>query len=96
MGATELMPFEHDVQHTFGTAGQKDVDIALPLMWGGRGGAGCAVVFKSYPGQIFKASWDTVWNAANTVNAMCVRRGKGGYYTAKGKSSRFEWEEMIP
>ncbi|KAL8851780.1 MAG: hypothetical protein Q9221_003294 [Calogaya cf. arnoldii] len=88
-GATELMPFDPDVQHVFGTAGQRSVEIALPMMWGGRGGKGCGVIFKNLPNQIFRASWDAVWNVANTVNAMCVRdRGKGGYYTAKDYERR--------
>lgn len=31
------------------------------------------------------AAWYTIWEAANAIIAMCIRKGKGGYWDGLGK-----------
>ncbi|KAI4267527.1 MAG: hypothetical protein LQ337_008307, partial [Flavoplaca oasis] len=81
--ALDTIPVTADKQ-IFGPIENHDVDVTLPKVFRERkiGYPGCAVAINALDGQSTTASWLLWYSAANTINAMCARKGKKGQYVA--------------
>ncbi|KAI4100188.1 MAG: hypothetical protein LQ339_005594 [Xanthoria mediterranea] len=68
----------------FGPKNNYGVEVVLPQVFRERKypDPGCVIAVDPYGQQSMTASWLLVFAAANSVNAMCVRRGKEGRYVA--------------
>ncbi|KAL8995989.1 MAG: hypothetical protein Q9169_004405 [Polycauliona sp. 2 TL-2023] len=79
--AVNTVPVTPEKQ-TFGPKDGRGVDVILPLVFRERRrpNIGCVVAIESLGGHLTTASWLLWYSAANTINAMCVRKGKEGRY----------------
>ena len=70
----------------FGPKYNYGVEVVLPQVFREHKypNPGCVIAVDPYGQQSMTASWLLVFAAANSVNAMCVRRGKEGLYVANG------------
>ena len=71
----------------FGPAGKPHVDFDVPRGWvySISPGQDCSVVVGTKDGAVVSVSWQTLWLAAASIAAMCVRQGRSGIFKEHGK-----------
>ena len=85
-----FVPKDHDWK-LFGPRRYQGVEVVVPQSWRDPSSVTSrwSIALGTKNNAIFLHRWGTLWSATNAINALYVRRGKGGIHKAFRKQSLY-------